>query len=193
MGIYIDGQCHNFDKVIVATGGVSYRMTGSTGDGFRFAKNSGHRLIEPTQGLVPLDVKEEWVKELQGLALKNVGLTLIKNKKTYYEDFGEMLFTHFGVSGPMVLTGSSYLKKANWPIDVIIDLKPKLSREQLNTRLLKDFEKYHRKNFENALGDLLPRKLIPVIIELSKISPVKKKWIRLQKKSAHDSLIYSKD
>lgn len=175
MGVYIGKNCVRCDKVIVATGGASYRMTGATGDGYKFARNSGHRVVEPVPSLVPLETKEQWARDLQGLSLKNVALTLFRGNKTYYEGFGEMLFTHFGISGPLVLTGSAYLgSKTKWPMQVSIDMKPKLSPEQLDQRLLRDFDKYNRKNFENALSDLLPKRMIPVVIELSGIDPQKK-------------------
>lgn len=174
MGVYVGKKCLKCDKVIVATGGVSYRMTGSTGDGHRFAESLGHRIVTPRAALVPLEIQEQWVRDLQGLALKNVTLTLKNGDQIHYEGFGEMLFTHFGISGPIVLSGSSYLKKASWPMEVSIDLKPKLSREQLDQRLLRDFDKYNRKNYENSLGDLLPKKLIPIVVALSEIEGTKK-------------------
>lgn len=174
MGVYIGQNCMRADKVIVATGGVSYKMTGATGDGYRFAEATGHRMVEPVPSLVPLQSSDSYIKELQGLSLKNVSLKLANGKKTYYEGFGEMLFTHFGLSGPLVLTGSGYLSKNIWPIKGIIDLKPKLSFEQLDQRILRDFDQYHRKNFENGLSDLLPKKLIPIVIKRCGIDPMKK-------------------
>lgn len=164
-------------KVIIATGGLSYSLTGSTGDGFRFAKKAGHKLVAQAPGLVPIEVKEDWIKELQGLSLKNVNVTFfdsVKNK-VLYEEFGEMLFTHYGLSGPLILSGSSYLPKESINgLKVYMDLKPSLSDEQMDLRVLRDFEKYSRKNFGNALDDLLPQKLIPVIIKLSEIEPERK-------------------
>lgn len=173
-GIQTEQDVIKCDNVVVATGGYSYQMTGSTGDGYRFAKDTGHKVVSPVQSLVPLEIKEEWVKELQGLSLKNVVCKLSSNKTVYYEAFGEMLFTHFGVSGPLILSGSSYLKNASYPIECYIDLKPKLTIEQLDQRILRDFNLYSRKNFENALGDLLPKKLIPIIVKLSEINQTKK-------------------
>lgn len=162
------------DKVIVATGGLSYASTGSTGDGYAFAKTAGHKVTELTPGLVPIETKEQWIKKLQGLSLKNVRVKFIQQlkgkQKILFDDFGEMLFTHFGLSGPLILSGSSYLPKEKIKdIKIIIDLKPSLTEEQLDTRILRDFEKYSRKMFCNALDDLLPQKLIPIIVELSGI------------------------
>lgn len=167
------------NKVIIATGGLSYAMTGSTGDGYRFAEKAGHHITELTPGLVPIETKEKWVTKLQGLSLKNVKVRFtqaLKGKdKVLFEDFGEMLFTHFGLSGPLILSGSSFLPKDHVKgIKVVIDLKPSLTAEQLDTRILRDFEKYSRKQFSNALDDLLPQKLIPVIIQLSGIEEVRK-------------------
>ncbi|PKM66625.1 MAG: aminoacetone oxidase family FAD-binding enzyme [Firmicutes bacterium HGW-Firmicutes-2] len=173
-GVYLEDIRMDADDVIVATGGISYQMTGATGDGYLFAKDAGHKIIKQEQGLVPLNTEEEWVKDLQGLSLKNVELVLKAKDKILYRGFGEMLFTHFGISGPLVLTGSSYLKDTHYPIQGFIDLKPKLSIEQMDLRLLKDFELYNRKNFENALADLLPKKLIPIVVQLSCIDPSKK-------------------
>jgi len=174
VGVYLGDVRMEADDVIVATGGISYQMTGATGDGYQFAKGVGHKIIKQEQGLVPLNTIEDWVKDLQGLSLKNVELILKAKDKLLYRGFGEMLFTHFGISGPLVLTGSSYLKNSHYPIQGFIDLKPKLTVEQMDNRLLKDFELYNRKNFENALSDLLPKKLIPIVVELSGIDPSKK-------------------
>ena len=168
------------DMVIVATGGLSYSGTGSTGDGIRWAKELGLSVTEPVPALVPLVVKEEDIcKRLMGLALKNVKVTftaLKKDKrKEIYTDFGEMIFTHFGVSGPVILSASSYLTKYfEKNLKLYIDLKPALSEEQLDTRLLRDFEQNNNKNFQNALDELLPKSLIPVIIDVSGIDPYKK-------------------
>lgn len=169
-----DGRKEFFDKVIVATGGLSYPTTGSDGDGYRFAQDFGHTIVKPEPSLIPLVSKDEWVKNLQGLALKNVCLTLMNEKKVLFSEQGEMLFTHFGISGPLVLSASSFyvenrLKgKASF---LYIDLKPALSFEELDKRLLRDFEENINKNFSNALDGLLPKKLIPVIVEKSGISP----------------------
>lgn len=152
------------DSVVIATGGVSYPLTGSTGDGYRFAKEAGHTVISPKPSLVPLVTKEKWVSEVMGLSLKNVELTLWNGDKKIYTDFGEMLFTHFGVSGPIVLSASCHLKKAKNP-RLTIDLEPALSEEQLDKRILRDFESFGKKHLQNSLDELLPRALIHVIIE----------------------------
>ncbi len=164
------------DAVIVATGGKSYESTGSTGDGYRFAAHAGHRVKELKPALVPFVTKESWPKALQGLSLKNVSVALKKEKKKIYEGFGEMLFTHFGVSGPLILSASSYyVKKYNdMPVRLCIDLKPALSDEQLDRRLLREFDRSRNRQFKNALDSLLPAKLIPVLVALSGIPPEKK-------------------
>ena len=170
------------DKVILATGGKSYSQTGSTGDGYKFAKMLGHSIVEPKPSLVPIETMQ--VYDLQGLTLKNVGIKVVdtEGNKKVYEDFGEMIFTHFGISGPIVLSASSYivryknieekLKRGN--IQIQIDLKPALSVEVLEQRIKKDFEKYRNKQYKNALDDLLPKKMIPIIIQRSNISEDKK-------------------
>lgn len=164
------------DAVIVTTGGLSYQLTGSTGDGFRFAKSMGHKVTELSPALVPMTVSEDWVPRLQGLSLRNVRVSIKNKKKVLYEEFGEMLFTHYGVSGPLILSASSVvleeLKKEN--LRLKIDLKPALSEEQLDDRILRDFEQDKNKQFKNVLGNLLPAKMIPVVIELSGIAPEKK-------------------
>lgn len=164
-----------YDAVIIATGGISYPQTGSTGDGYRFAKESGHGLTEAIPSLVPILLKEKEFLSLQGLSLRNVSLTigLGKKKESY---FGEMLFTHFGISGPLVLTltaeyGRQLMKEE---VGLELDLKPALSDKQLDLRLQRDFEKYINKDFRNALSDLLPAKLIPLIIDKSGIKPERK-------------------
>lgn len=163
------------DSVIVTTGGISYPLTGSTGDGYRFAKENGHRVTPLKPALVPLEVQEEWVREVQGLSLKNVGIHIFdQGREKVYSDFGEMLFTHFGISGPVILSASSSLGDINkHDYRLIIDLKPALSEEQLDQRILRDFDKYANKIFSNSLRDLLPQKLIPVIVKLSNIPPEK--------------------
>lgn len=170
-----DGKKYYADAVIVATGGISYPSTGSTGDGYRFAKAVGHRITEQRPALVPLTVQEAWVKELQGLSLRNVEVTIFSGKRKLYQEFGEMLFTHFGVSGPAVLSASSIVGKKleKQPLTMQIDLKPALSEEQLDARILRDFNAAKNKQFKNALGGLYPAKLIPVIIRLTEISPDK--------------------
>lgn len=164
------------DSVIVATGGLSYKSTGSTGEGHQMAKKLGHKIVECTPALVPFNIKENWVKELQGLSLKNTAIRIYKEKKKVYEDFGEMLFTHFGVSGPMILSASASIKPALFKenLKLVIDLKPALTSEQLDKRILRDFDEEKNKQFKNSIGKLLPQKLVPVIIELSKINPDKK-------------------
>ncbi|TCO79789.1 BaiN/RdsA family NAD(P)/FAD-dependent oxidoreductase [Marinisporobacter balticus] len=158
-------------KVIIATGGMSYYTTGSTGDGYKFAKKLGHSIIPLRPGLVPLETEEAWVKELQGLSLRNISLKAIYKNKEIHTEFGEMIFTHYGVSGPVVLSMSNYindyLKKGK--IRVLLNLKPALDEDKLDQRIIRDFEKYSKKQFKNSLQDLLPSKLIPVIIGLSGI------------------------
>ncbi len=157
------------DRIIIATGGKSYSATGSTGDGYRLASAMGHTIIEPKPSLVPLETDE--VYDLMGLSLKNIGIKVRnKNGKIIYEDFGEMVFTHFGVSGPVILSASSHIRNADGHT-LSIDLKPALSEKQLDARILRDFEEFSRKNFSNSLDELLPKKLIPVVVELSGIPP----------------------
>lgn len=164
------------DSLIIATGGLSYPSTGSTGDGYRFAKETGHEIIECTPSLVPFNVKEKWVLELQGLALKNTAISIYYNNKKIYSDFGEMLFTHFGVSGPMILSASASIRQnlIDKPLNLYIDLKPALDEETLDKRILREFEDAKNKQFKNSINKLLPSKLLPVIIELSEINPDKK-------------------
>ena len=164
------------DAVIVATGGMSYQATGSTGDGYRFAEESGHKVTECTPSLVPFNAQEEWVAKLQGLSLKNVLVTIYDGKKKLYEDFGEMLFTHFGVSGPLILSASAAIKQntIKKPLQMFIDLKPALSYEALDKRILRELDDAKNKQFKNSINKLLPSKMIPVIIGLSGIDPDKK-------------------
>lgn len=163
------------DAVIVATGGLSYPTTGSTGDGYRFATDYGHSVTDLSPALVPFEVKEESIKELQGLSLRNIKVRIQQGKKVLYEEFGEMLFTHFGVSGPVLLSASSYVAKKlkKEPLDLLIDLKPALSMEQLDARILRDFEEVKNKQYKNSIGQLLPAKMIPLVIERSGIAPEK--------------------
>lgn len=165
----------NSDAVIIATGGLSYPSTGSTGDGYLFAKEAGHKITELSPALVPFETEED-VKELQGLSLKNIKVSVTDGKKEIYSEFGEMLFTHYGVSGPVLLSASSYaakkLKKGS--LNLFIDLKPALSMEQLDARILRDFEAEKNKQFKNALNHLYPSKLIQVMIRRSGIDPDKK-------------------
>ena len=163
-----DGKRMEADKVIICTGGVSYPSTGSSGDGYRFASETGHKVIEPQPALVPFNIKEKWCGELMGLALKNVGLSLVCGGRRVYDGFGEMLFAHFGISGPLVLSASSYYRPGK-ETSVHLDLKPAMDIEQLDRRLIRDFEENHNRQFKNALGGLFPVRLIPVMVENSGI------------------------
>ena len=173
--LFSDGTKETGDAVILATGGLSYPSTGSTGDGYRFAEKLGHKITELSPALVPMNVKEEDCRRLQGLSLKNVRVSLSAGKKCFYEDFGEMMFTHFGVTGPLILSASSQVPKKfrGQELTLSIDLKPALSPEQLDDRLLRDFSKEKNKQFKNVLGGLFPSKLIPVMVERSGIEPEK--------------------
>ena len=164
------------DKVIIATGGASYTATGSTGDGYRFARDLGHTIVTPTPSLVPLTTKGDIAKKLMGLSLKNIEITVKDaSGKKCYTDFGEMLFTHFGVSGPVILSASSHLRDfGRNRYTLSIDLKPALDAESLDKRILRDFSSELNRDFVNSLDELLPKKLIPVIIELSGIPERKK-------------------
>lgn len=154
------------DAVIVATGGCSYPSTGSVGDGYRFAEKTGHTVTERRPALVPFETKESWVKELQGLSLRNVQVQVRKDGKVLYREFGEMLFTHFGVSGPALISASSVMG-TKLPAELVIDLKPALTEEQLDQRILRDFSQAANKQLKNALDGLYPAKLIPVMIRVS--------------------------
>ena len=171
-----NGKKMTADAVVVATGGISYPSTGSTGDGYRFARNCGHKVTELFPSLVPMEVKEWYAKELQGLSLKNIEIHITDGKKKLYDEFGEMLFTHYGVTGPVILSASSIVGKTLEKKELVlhIDLKPALTEEQLDKRLLREFEANHNKQFKNAIDSLLPAKLRPVIIELSGIEEEKK-------------------
>ena len=168
-----DGEEINADKIIIATGGKSYPLTGSTGDGYELARQAGHTIIEPKPSLVPLNAHEGFCTDLMGLSLRNVTMKVIdtkKKNKIVYDEFGEMLFTHFGISGPMVLSASSMLRDMEPGRYIVsIDLKPALTHEQLDARILRDFSGNTNKDFINSLGALLPRKLIPVVVKLSGI------------------------
>ena len=185
--IYSNSKIEKADKIILATGGKSYPATGSTGDGYVIAQKLGHKITKICASLVPITTSGDTLKickKLQGLSLKNVKIEIqdIEKNKIIYEDFGEMIFTHFGISGPIILSGSAHLLRyknidellQNGKIVLNIDLKPALSEEKLDARLLRDFEKNKNKNFKNCLDDLLPQKLIEQIIDLSKINPNKK-------------------
>lgn len=171
-----DGSCMNADAVIVATGGFSYQTTGSTGDGYRFAKEAGHGVTEIYPSLVPFYTKEDYVTQMQGLSLKNVRVCIRDGKKLLYDEFGEMLFTHFGVSGPLMLSASAAIKAslAQKELTMEIDLKPALTEEQLDARLLREFAEAKNKQFKNAVGHLFPSKMIPVMLDISGIDPEKK-------------------
>lgn len=172
MGVRLsDGRVIHGDRGIICTGGMSYPATGSTGDGYRFARAAGHKVSELKPALVPLLVEEAWCRQLMGLSLRNVALRLLCGGRKVYEGFGEMLFTHFGVSGPLVLTASSFYREGGGTL--LLDLKPALDEQQLDKRLLRDFEENKNKRFKNALGKLFPAKLIPVMVALSGIDPEK--------------------
>ncbi|MCI8743815.1 MAG: NAD(P)/FAD-dependent oxidoreductase [Lachnospiraceae bacterium] len=170
------GRLVEADAVIVATGGLSYPSTGSTGDGYRMAEAAGHRITELSPALVPFETEEPVVAQLQGLSLRNIRAVIRKGNKVLYEEFGEMLFTHYGVSGPVLLSASSYVTKKirEGGLVLSVDLKPALSEEQLDARILRDFGEVKNRQFKNALAHLLPAKLIPVIVERSGIPPEKK-------------------
>lgn len=185
VGIKTDTEILKVDKIILATGGKSYPLTGSTGDGYKLAQKLGHTITPIKPSLVPLETYDKnECKELQGLSLRNVGIKLLdkEKNKTIYEDFGEMLFTHFGVSGPTILSASAHLVRyknierllEEKKIVLEIDLKPALENKKLNDRILRDFEEVKNKQFKNSLDKLLPQKLIPIIIKRSKINPNKK-------------------
>ena len=171
-----NGKKMKADAVIVATGGISYPSTGSTGDGYRFAKETGHRVTELLPSLVPMEVRQWYAKELQGLSLRNIEIRITDGKKKLYEEFGEMLFTHYGVTGPVILSASSVVGKTlrKKELTLHIDLKPALSEEQLDKRILREFDANHNKQYKNSIDSLFPAKLKPVMIELSEIEPEKK-------------------
>ncbi|MCL2517526.1 MAG: NAD(P)/FAD-dependent oxidoreductase [Oscillospiraceae bacterium] len=171
-GLKTGNKFYAYDAVIVCTGGLSYPLTGSTGDGYKFAQAAGLNVTPLKPSLVPIEVEEKWCGDLQGLSLKNVAIKIISDK-VIYSDFGELLFTHFGLSGPVILSASAYMREVK-DYKIQIDLKPALDEKTLDNRLLSDFTKNINKNFSNALNDLLPQKMIPVIISLSGIDPYKK-------------------
>ncbi len=170
-----DGKKVMADDVIIATGGLSYPSTGSTGDGYRFAREAGHRVTDLKPSLVPLKTKEAYIPKLQGLSLRNTELTIKNGKKVLYRDFGEMMFTHFGVTGPMILSASARIGKAleKNELSAWLDLKPALTADQLDARILREFEAAPNKQFKNVIGVLFPSSLTPVMLELGKISPEK--------------------
>ena len=172
--VKVDNESLEFDGVIIATGGKSYPLTGSTGDGYRFAKNLGHRIIPLKPSLVPLVIDGEWLKDLQGLSLRNVRLKTLVADRLVHEEFGEMLFTHFGISGPIALTTSNYINRYHKDkLKLMIDLKPALDFNKLDNRILRDFEEYKNRQVKNALDDLLPQRIIPWVIKFSKVNPEK--------------------
>lgn len=178
------------DSVIVTTGGLSYPKTGSTGDGYKFAKSLGHTIIKPKPSLIGLEVMEDYARELAKLSLRNVSINVYNSKnKKIYDDFGEMEFTKYGLDGPIIKSASCRmgdLSKENYKI--FLDLKPALDEEKLDKRIQKDFQKYQNKNFENSLNDLLPKQLIPVIVKLSKIDPYTK--VNQISKEQRKNLVY---
>ena len=183
LGLKTNREIIQANKIILATGGKSYPLTGSTGDGYRIASELGHKITPIRPSLVPLEIYErEECKKLQGLSLKNVKMKIEEVQKVIYEDFGEMIFTHFGISGPTILSGSAHIvryknideKLKNKNIKLSIDLKPALTEEQLDDRILRDFKEFKNKQFKHSLDKILPQKMIPVIIEQSKIEPEKR-------------------
>ena len=165
VSVVTDKATYPCDNVIVCTGGLSYPSTGSTGDGYALAKSFGHTIISPVAALSGVNLKGDFYKNLQGLSLKNVAISVVNGKKKIYSDFGEMLFTHFGVSGPTIISASSFINRLNLrDVYISLDLKPALTEEQLDARVLRDFEKYKNKAIKNSLDDLLPKAMIPVII-----------------------------
>lgn len=171
VSVVTDKATYPCDNVIVCTGGLSYPSTGSTGDGYAFAKSFGHTIISPVAALSGVNLKGDFYKNLQGLSLKNVAISVVNGKKKIYSDFGEMLFTHFGVSGPTIISASSFINRLNLrDVYISLDLKPALTEEQLDARMLRDFEKYKNKAIKNSLDDLLPKAMIPVIIKAAGIN-----------------------
>lgn len=171
VSVVTDKAIYPCDNVIVCTGGLSYPSTGSTGDGYAFAKAFGHTIISPVAALSGVNLKGDFYKNLQGLSLKNVAISVVNGKKKIYSDFGEMLFTHFGVSGPTIISASSFINRLNLrDVYISLDLKPALTEEQLDARVLRDFEKYKNKAIKNSLDDLLPKAMIPVIIKAAGIN-----------------------
>ncbi|MGL4569595.1 MAG: NAD(P)/FAD-dependent oxidoreductase [Clostridium sp.] len=191
IGVEVDNTIIDGDHFIIATGGASYPLTGSRGDGQKFAKILGHNIVELKPSLVPIEIKETLVKELMGLSLRNIELSIFDDKKNVFKDFGEMIFTHFGISGPLVLSGSRFIKNSK-KYTVSIDLKPALDAKELDLRIQRDFKKYINKDFKNSLDDLLPKKLIPIIIKRSEI-PEDKKVNEITKEERKKLLISIKE
>jgi predicted Rossmann fold flavoprotein len=175
-GLSAGGQKYDFDCVILCTGGVSYPKTGSTGDGHRLAKEAGHDIVKLKPSLVPLEIEEKFCADAMGLSLKNVILRVYDGEKEVFGEMGELLFSHFGISGPLALSASSHMREKNGGYKIKLDLKPALGEAQLDKRVLADFEKYKNKMFRNALDDLLPKKLVPVFVGILSdfINPGKK-------------------
>ena len=172
--VNVNDESMKFDGLIITTGGKSYPATGSTGDGYEFAKKLGHTITNLKPSLVPMVIEGEWIKDLQGLSLKNVSLNTFKGDKLIHEEFGEMIFTHYGISGPIVLTTSNYINRYQKDnITLYIDFKPALNYDKLDSRILRDFDLYKNKQIKNSLDDLLPQRIIPWIIKLSDIHPEK--------------------
>ncbi|MGN0395945.1 MAG: NAD(P)/FAD-dependent oxidoreductase, partial [Coprococcus sp.] len=170
-----NGDLIECDAVIICTGGISYRLTGSTGDGYVFAKNQGHSIVATEPSLVPFNIAEGLCRDIMGLSLKNVSLNIYSGKKRVFNEQGELLFTHFGISGPLVIKASAYIHRyLDKDIRMYIDLKPALTDEELDNRILRDFSKALNKNFNNSLNGLLPVKLIMPVIEKTGIDPYKK-------------------
>lgn len=173
MVVLTTGEKMQFDRLIIATGGASYPATGSEGDGYKLAKAFGHTITQLKPSLVPIELHDPWPKDLMGLSLKNVTLKASDGKRIIHEEFGEMIFTHFGISGPIVLTMSNRINRLKKRPHLTIDLKPALDEDTLDNRLLRDFQEYTNKQLKNALNDLLPQKLIPLVIQISEILPDK--------------------
>ncbi len=181
------------DAVIVATGGISYRTTGSTGDGYKFARKAGHSVTELSPSLVPMETSDGWAQEMQGLSLKNVEVSVFDGKKELYREFGEMMFTHFGVTGPLILTASTVVQKKlrQHPLQMYIDLKPALSEEQLDARILREFEAAKNRQFKTILGALFPAKMIPVMARRTGI-PAEKPVHDISREERKQLIAYTK-
>lgn len=190
-----NGTVYEAEKVILATGGASYPQTGSTGDGYKLAESVGHTIVEIKPSLVPLECHEGFCTDLQGLSLRNVSIRVVDcyDGKEIYKDFGEMLFTHYGVSGPMILSASSHIRNMQSErYKIVIDLKPALTEEQLDARILRDFSENVNRNFINALNSLLPKKLVPVIVRLSRI-PMTTKVNQVTREQRHGLVLLLKN
>lgn len=171
-----DGSIHKSDAVVIATGGLSYPSTGSTGDGYKFAEEAGHKVTDLSPSLVPLHTEEDYIPKMAGLSLKNVELTIKKGRKVLFKDFGEMMFTHTGITGPLVLSASAVIGKElkkNGTLSAFLDLKPALTLEQLDARILREFESAKNKQFKNVIGVLFPSSLTPVMLEIGGVLPEK--------------------